>query len=303
MPRVNTTPQKVLGIEDALVSDENPACNGWKALHKQDTPDLDALASEKWLFRQAGEEIASIRSRLIPPLNSFLDLIYESKHEFFYWVDSLVLMPCDEYVIDSEDRKLEKGKERFVLIYHTQDTLGSHNLGVIYDQQRNRLSFSMTTDNRESLEPIYEHEEMWLLLETIVTYWIRLVQIGKIVAGIPDKSSFDELGFPTDRPQFNLLALLPYCDFQVESTITAMERYSDIIESRMSPDSLLSISSVHALPTDAELDAADVPNNGFTAMVESGIWTVGDDGVEGGIDKFSEADFGDGFEYSIEPSW
>jgi hypothetical protein len=38
-------------------------------------------------------------------------------------------------------------------------------------------------------------------------------------------------------------------------------------------------------------------------MIESGIWTVGEDGVEGGIDKFREADRGDGTEYSIASSW
>jgi hypothetical protein len=41
----------------------------------------------------------------------------------------------------------------------------------------------------------------------------------------------------------------------------------------------------------------------WTVMIESGIWTVGEDGVEGGIDKFREADRGDGTEYSIAPSW
>lgn len=38
-------------------------------------------------------------------------------------------------------------------------------------------------------------------------------------------------------------------------------------------------------------------------MVESGIWTVDEDGVEGGIDKFREGDRNDGLEYAIAPSW
>ncbi|KAJ5669920.1 uncharacterized protein N7477_005283 [Penicillium maclennaniae] len=60
------------------------------------------------------------------------------------------MMPCDEYVND--DNEIEEGKERFVLIYRTQMDMGSHNLGVIYDQQRNRASFPMTIENFESVE-------------------------------------------------------------------------------------------------------------------------------------------------------
>ena len=63
---MNITPQNILDIEDALVSDENPASSngtldyarcarlhnyivayGWMARHGKDTPDLDALAREK----------------------------------------------------------------------------------------------------------------------------------------------------------------------------------------------------------------------------------------------------------------
>jgi hypothetical protein len=38
-------------------------------------------------------------------------------------------------------------------------------------------------------------------------------------------------------------------------------------------------------------------------MVESGIWTVDKDVVEGEIDKFREGDRDDRLEYSIAPSW
>ncbi|KAJ5260392.1 hypothetical protein N7497_012252 [Penicillium chrysogenum] len=38
-------------------------------------------------------------------------------------------------------------------------------------------------------------------------------------------------------------------------------------------------------------------------LVESGVWTVGEDGVKGGIDKFGDADRGAWNECSIAPSW
>lgn len=102
MPQVKTTPQQILDIEDALVSDSSPARDGtldyercarlhnslvaysWMAHHKRDTPDLNTLASEEWFFREAEENIAAIRSRLITPLNSFLDSIYNPNPDFFY---------------------------------------------------------------------------------------------------------------------------------------------------------------------------------------------------------------------------
>ncbi|KAJ5277799.1 hypothetical protein N7524_003952 [Penicillium chrysogenum] len=266
---MNSTPQQILDIEDALVSDDNPACDdgtldyercarlhnylvayGWMARNGRDTPDLDALASEKWFFHEANEGVEAIRERLDEPLNKFLDLIYDPRPPFFYWVDSLVMMLCDEFFID--DNEMED-KERFVLIYRTIADLGGHNLGVVYDQQLNRASFPMTTDNMESVEPIDEHAEMWFPLETILTQWIYMTRIGKAVPGLPEK-------LPSDRNSICGRGSL-YCDAQIDSTIAAIERYSAAVESRMPPDSLLPISA--PLFTSAELDAAAVPQECF----------------------------------------
>lgn len=273
---MNTTPQLILDIEDALVSDENPARDngtldyercarlhnylvayGWMARNERDTPDLDTLASEKHFFNQPEEEIAAIRTRLITPLNSFLDLIYDPQPGLFYWVDCLEMEPGDEYVYG--DSEMDDDKERFVIIYGTNMSMGSHNLGVLYDQQRNRASFPMTIENLESVEPLDEHKEMWFPLETILTHWIYMIRIGKIVAGLPERLPSGEP--PTNRSQFGLWSWLPYCEFQVNSTVAAIERYSAAVEYRMSPDSLLPISA--PLFTSAELDAAGVPQNCF----------------------------------------
>ncbi|KAJ5215414.1 uncharacterized protein N7498_001821 [Penicillium cinerascens] len=87
---MNTTPQPILDIEDALVSDDNPARDdgtldyercarllnylvayGWMTRNGRETPDLDALASEKWFFHEANEEVEAIIERLDAPLNKF----------------------------------------------------------------------------------------------------------------------------------------------------------------------------------------------------------------------------------------
>lgn len=174
---MNMTPQQVLDIEDALVSDENPARDdgildyercarlhnylvayGWMARNGKDMPDLDALASERWLFHESNE-IEVTRQRFDAPLNNFLDLIYDPRPAFFYWVDNLSMTLADEFVID--DNEMEEGKERFVLIYSTASGLAGDGLGVIYDQQLNRAAFPMDIGSLEAMEPTEEHEEMW----------------------------------------------------------------------------------------------------------------------------------------------
>ncbi|KAF3016568.1 hypothetical protein E8E15_000471 [Penicillium rubens] len=273
---MNTTPQQILDIEDALVSDDNPARDdgtldyercarlhnylvayGWMARNGKDTPDVDALASEKWFFHDANEEVEATRERLNAPLNKFLDLVYDPRPPFFYWIDGLVMELSDEYFID--DNEMEEDKERFVLCYRTIPDLGGHNLGVVYDQQLNRASFPMTTDNMESVEPIDEHEEMWFPLETILTQWIYMIRIGKVIPGLPEELPSGDS--PTNRSQFYLWSWLPYCDAQIDSTIAAIERYLAAVESRMPPNSLLPISA--PLFTGAELDAAAVPQDCF----------------------------------------
>jgi len=184
---INTTPQQILNIEDALVSDDNPARNdgsldyercarlhnylvayAWMARYGRDAPDLDALASRSHCFMN--EDTDAVRKRLVSSLNSFLDLIYDPEPGLFYWVNELAMELCD-ISFPLGDNDLED-KERFVVIYNTVPELGSHCLGVVYDQQLHRAAFPMTLEHSESVEPVDEHDDMWFPLETILTHWI-----------------------------------------------------------------------------------------------------------------------------------
>ncbi|KAJ5725251.1 uncharacterized protein N7483_006608 [Penicillium malachiteum] len=153
---MNTTPEQILDIEDALHN--YLVAYGWMARHKKDTPDLDAMAREKLFWRKSNTDIEAIRKRLIPSLNSFLDLIYDSEPSLFYWVGRLEMQLCDEYFPD-EDNELD-GKERYVVIYGTSIDLGPHCLGVVYDQQLHRASFPMTIMNWESIDPMDGFDEL-----------------------------------------------------------------------------------------------------------------------------------------------
>lgn len=111
------------------------------ARNGKNTPDLDALASESWFFNRPNENIEAIRARLNPSLNSFLDAIYDPTPGFFYWVSRLRMELVDE-AFPLEDNDFED-KERFVVIYDTTSDLGSHCLGVLYDQLNHRASFPL----------------------------------------------------------------------------------------------------------------------------------------------------------------
>lgn len=282
---MNTTPQQILDIEDALVSDANPArtdgpldyercarlhnylvAYGWMARHGQrEEPDLEALSSRPFYF--ADEDTDAVRARLDPSLNSFLDLIYAPADGFFYWVNNVVMMLADEYFFEEENDLQDK--ERFVVIYDTSPELGSHCVGVVYDQQRHRAAFPMTLENSDSVMPIDEHDEMWFPLETILSNWIYMLRIGKVTAGSPEIEAPEEVA----RSTIGLWSWLAYCPAQVDSTVAAMDRYTAAIEARMPPGSHLPVSRDTPLFTDAELDAASVPKECFIRSVLTRVKT------------------------------
>ncbi|KAJ5793990.1 hypothetical protein N7457_000589 [Penicillium paradoxum] len=274
---MNQTPKQVLDIEDALVTEDNPARDdksldyercarlhnylvayAWMARHDQQMPDLNELASQR--SRLFGEDEEALRARLVPSMNSFLDSIYVPSDSFFYWVDGISMMFIDDEIFMDEKNELED-KERFFVIYDTECNLGPHNLGVVYDQQLHRAAFPMTIWNTGSLEPISEHEEMWFPLETILTHWIYMIRIGKVTVDSPEGEAPLEVAMT--RSQIGLWSWLPYCAFQVDSTVAAMDRYTAAIEARMPPDSLLPVSRDTPLFTDADLDGASVPEECF----------------------------------------
>ncbi|GAD95925.1 hypothetical protein PVAR5_4573 [Paecilomyces variotii No. 5] len=283
---MNSTPEQILDIEDALVSQSNPAridgsldyercarlhnylvAYGWMTRHRQETPDLNALASERFIL--ADEDPEAIRERLVPSLNSFLDSIFAPEPDMFYWVNNVTMQFCDEDFPDEENNLDDK--ERFVVIYGTVYELGSHCLGLVYDQQLHRAAFPMTLDNLDSVQPIEEHEDMWFPLETILTHWIYMLRIGKIIADFHEDEVPEDLKM--SRSQIGIWSWLPYCSAQVDSTVAAIDRYSAAIEARMPPESLLPVSRDTPLFTNSELDAASVPEECFIRSVLTRIKT------------------------------
>ncbi|KAJ5777260.1 hypothetical protein N7520_000506 [Penicillium odoratum] len=274
-------PRDVFDIEDALVTDANPALDdysldyercarlhnylvayGWMVRHEWKRPDLDELANRPHRFCQ---EFEAIRDRLHPSLNFFLELIYEPTQAVFYWVENLAMQLFDEYILELYDENGLEDMERFVVIYGTVAELGSHCVGVIYDQELHRAAFPPTLENFDSVFPMEEHWEMWWPLETILTHWIQLIRMGKVIAHGDENQTPEKVRL--SRSQIGPWSWHSYCPEQVNGTVAAIDRYTAAIEARMPRGSLLRLSRDAPLFTNADLDTAYIPNECFIRSV------------------------------------
>lgn len=273
-----TTPQRLLDIDDALVSETNLArvdgtfdyercarlhnylvAYGWMKFNEQDPGDLTDLLNAPSFFETEvevehvfhDEHQAPVHmSRLDSGLISFLQSIIlpHLAQSIYYWADNLDVLSADLFF--PKERKL-RGKERFVILYTSYFPFASPNMGLVFDQKTNRVAMPLAMDNIDSISPIKDHLDMWLPLETVLSNWIHMIRIGKVTPGeSADSSSADITGTWTWQS---------YSAAQVDSAVEAMDRLSAAIEARMPSTSHLSVPRESPLLTDKELDAASVP--------------------------------------------
>ncbi|KFY47772.1 hypothetical protein V495_01811, partial [Pseudogymnoascus sp. VKM F-4514 (FW-929)] len=101
----------------------------------------------------------------------------------------------------------------------------------------------------EYVQPFDDHPEKWYPLETILSNWIHLIQVGKLSA-IPRE-------IETETEKEGLWTWHSYGEPQVVSTVAAFDRLVEAIESRMPAESLLPAREGPLL-SNADLDAAFV---------------------------------------------
>ncbi|KAJ5504255.1 hypothetical protein N7463_007129 [Penicillium fimorum] len=200
-----TTPQQILNIDDALVSEVNASrlncaldyelcarlhnylvAFGWMARYGQETPNLDELATD--------EDIQAVRKRLHPSVNPFLDSIFSPGPSFFYWVNDITMELVDE-IFQDEDNNLN-------------DMTNSCTTPS--------AAFPMTLANLDRVQPIDDYEDMWFPFETVLTNWIHMLRISKITADSPEGKAPEELA--SSRSQIGILSWFSYCSSQVDST-------------------------------------------------------------------------------------
>ncbi|KAJ5389941.1 uncharacterized protein N7496_001009 [Penicillium cataractarum] len=284
---LTSTPQTLLDIDDALVSESNPAredgtfdyercarlhnylvAYGWMAHHEREVDDLQELLSRPSFFELEGYDLGVPMHRLNPEMVSFLQSIIlpGDREGLFYWVDSMGVLPADLYFFDQENKL--RNRERFVNLHVSWVDLGSHNIGLLFDQKRNRVAIPLVIENLDSISPVKDHLDMWFPLETMLTNWIHMLRIGKVTASPPEEEEY-----PPRVARLGSWVWQPYSPAQVDSAVDAMNRLSAAIEARMPSKSHLSVSRESPLLTDSELDAASVPENCFIRSVLSKVKT------------------------------
>ncbi|KAI1420996.1 hypothetical protein F5Y12DRAFT_770331 [Xylaria sp. FL1777] len=214
---------------------------------------LDELERPSF-FEHYGDEADEIAHRLDPSLVSFLQSIVVSERlpPFFFWVEGIT-PPSDIFSAQDMFQEHEDASWRFLTLYTTNIGLCGHSLGLLYDQKLHRATMTLGIEDVDFVKPVDVHVNLWHPLETVLSNWICMVQIGKITASQDGALSekFGPWGWNT------------YSEVQVDSTVAAFERLVDAIEERMPVGSHLPLTEGGPLLSTAQLDAASVPDSCF----------------------------------------
>ncbi|RAO73359.1 uncharacterized protein BHQ10_009371 [Talaromyces amestolkiae] len=266
--------ESLIDIEDALVSPLNPARDdgtldyercarlhnylvtyGWMARHGKGPHELDELLHRpKYLDNTRSNYPIN---RLHPAIIAFLNAVISPEYDegMCYFVGDLAVESADEFFIHEENHF--ENIDRFVKIYGTYYELGSQCLGLVYDQELHRAAVPLFIGSLDCIEPIADYEDLWMPLETILTNWIHMVHIGKVIAS----TTFDEDS--VEKLQNGMWRWQSYSPAQVDTAVAAMNRLLAAIETKMPPESLSSAHGDKPLFTDEDLDVASIPQHCF----------------------------------------
>ncbi|KAI8964474.1 hypothetical protein F5Y11DRAFT_87033 [Daldinia sp. FL1419] len=205
-------------------------------------------------FDHYDDQANAIREKLHPDLAAFLEciIVTEKLPPFYFWVEGI--SPPTFMFVDEESLHYHTPNDinRFLILYNMNPGIVGHAMGLIYDQQLHRATMALGIEDIDFTQPVEEHDELWYPLESILSNWWHMIQIGKITA------SRDIA--PNEK--YGPWIWHSYGQSQVNSTVASFERLTRAIEYRISPDKLLP-SSNEPLLNHADLDEASVPNQCF----------------------------------------
>ncbi|KAK8061148.1 hypothetical protein PG997_015369 [Apiospora hydei] len=111
----------------------------------------------------------------------------------FYFVEGMPGPDDGDFngLFDNETADNEgEPEDSIVRLYlaHMDACDGKSGGGMLYQQRRHLASFFVHPDDTECAFPVDEHPQSWHPLETILSNWIDLIRLGKVVVS------------PTDQP-------------------------------------------------------------------------------------------------------
>ncbi|KOS17985.1 hypothetical protein ESCO_003117 [Escovopsis weberi] len=268
---------------------------GWMAYHGKGPEDLDELVKRPSYFDSSrGEKTRGLREKLEPQITEFLEKIVmpsAGEASVFFWVRALQdedMLSHQELfnfaVLDDKEKEMEiememeKGKEaarpRFIKLLDSAVGSGGGTMGVIYDQKRRRVAFPYFT--KDVARFINGESHNWLPLEVLLSNWIHLLRIGKVVAEpaepVEPEAAAREPGGAGERsgsgrkPVPTKLSVWRWCSYgagQVWGAVDAYNGLISLIEFYMDPDWHMPVEKDEPLVSHAVLDAAGVPEKCF----------------------------------------
>ncbi|KAJ6023649.1 hypothetical protein N7460_014044 [Penicillium canescens] len=228
-------------------------------------------------FTVHGAEAEALRPRLDPSVVAFLDNAIIPPGEGFSETPLSIFASglnrpqslFAEVEADLEDQPVDSMLRLCYVALSTDNSNG----GVIYHQRHHRVAIFMHTDDWGFGFPVKDHPDVWNPFETVLSHWIDLIHIGKVVAAPHEEPAlfeFEKIGPWEWRP---------YSEAQVTTCVEAWDRLCQAIETRISqlptppslisPDSGTDADNPEPLVASSVLDAASMLDPCFTRSLLS----------------------------------
>ena len=194
---------------------------------------LEDLQSQSFTFftepySHDNPQVEEARDSLVPSVVAFLELARipngdSAGSQFFAWASGVASASVMFYLEDLHDD--DEGEEhRFFTLYAVDSSLAGKPAGLIYDQERHRATFAVEMEDLNIIHPVEEREALWFPLETILSNWIQLVTINKVVA-MPEPG-------PAPSSRLGAWTWNSYSEEQVTGAVAAFRRLTLAIEER-----------------------------------------------------------------------
>lgn len=269
-------------IDDHLVTAVNPARTDLEgmdharcaALHnylvdyRMAAEGLPPAANHDTFMSTLGAAASAILPRLHPSLAAFLAAARTPRFPFFFFAHSFPNPATADELGGLFDNGLadlySEPEDCIVRLYcPVLESGGESDGGLIYHQAHHVAAFFMHMDDMDFALPVDEHPMNWHPLETVLSNWISLIRLGKVVASPAPTGLYgsEKIG-PWEWRS--------YGDGQVAACIAAWDRLCGAIEARQRAaaakvDNDHNHHDHHGEPllTPAALDAANIPDPSF----------------------------------------
>ncbi|KAI0379584.1 hypothetical protein F5Y04DRAFT_126078 [Hypomontagnella monticulosa] len=226
------------------------------------------LDDNNTFFTTHGAAAEALRPRLHPSLAAFLDRAVlpladgPERAPLFFWANEV---SDPDFLFDDQAADLlNEPPSTLVCLYSPNIGQGGcPGGGLFYHQGCHRAAVFMHMDDYNYAFPVEAHPSLWHPLETVLSNWIDIIRLGKVVASPRDTPAL----FGSEK--IGPWEWRPYSEAQVASCLSAWDRLCDSIEARVSSLTLLSASATtnavkpEPLVAPSVLDTAAVPNPSF----------------------------------------